>query len=172
MCQYRLVLQHGLHLTHSRAGKILPSATQEAFGMGRIKAPEEVKGLRCDDRSYPFPTGPVLRCTLPPSRVDGQTDNPDGERHYWTREVSPDRKQMTISEYKDRRRVKVRSVMLLDASSEAAASRVTPQWIGDRIASDCGGSTAPPEIESEPAREVGDAAPFYSMSSNRTGRKA
>jgi hypothetical protein len=38
----------------------------------------------------------------------------NGERHYWTREVSPDGKQMMISEYKDSRRTKVRSVMVLD----------------------------------------------------------
>jgi hypothetical protein len=46
--------------------------------------------------------------------VEGQTDDPNGEHHYWSREVSPDGKQMTISEYKDSRRVKVRSVMVLD----------------------------------------------------------
>jgi hypothetical protein len=48
------------------------------------------------------------------ARVDGETRDKNGERHYWTHEVSPDGKQMMISEYKDIRRTKVRSVMVLD----------------------------------------------------------
>jgi hypothetical protein len=71
--------------------------------------------LKCDDRFYPLPTGPVLRCTYAsPNRVNGETHDPTGDLLYWTREVSADGKQMTISEYKDSHRVKVRSVMVLD----------------------------------------------------------
>ena len=82
---------------------------------GPSKAKARAYRLRCDGRFYPLPTGPALRCTYAsPNRVDGQTDDPTGAHHYWTREVSPDGKQMTISAYKDSRRVKVRSVMVLD----------------------------------------------------------
>lgn len=82
---------------------------------GPSKARARAYRLRCDDRFYPLPTGPVLRCTyVAPNRVDGETDDPTGEHHYWTREVSPDGKQMMISAHQDRRRVKVRSVMVLD----------------------------------------------------------
>jgi hypothetical protein len=82
---------------------------------GRSKEKARAYRLRCDDRFYPLPTGPVLRCIyVSPRRVDGQTVDPNGEHDYWTREVSPDGKRMTISAYKDSRRVKVRSVMVLD----------------------------------------------------------
>lgn len=82
---------------------------------GPSKARVRAYRLKCDDRFYSLPTDPVLRCMYAsPNRVDGETRDPTGDYHYWTREVSVDRKQMTISEYKDSRRVKVRSVMVLD----------------------------------------------------------
>lgn len=82
---------------------------------GPSKAKDRAYRLRCDGGFHPLPTGPVLSCMyISSNRVDGQTDDPTGEHHYWTREVSPDGKQMMIFEYQDRRRVKVRSVMVLD----------------------------------------------------------
>jgi len=58
---------------------------------GPSKAKARAYHLRCDDRFYPLPTGPTLRCTYASAyRVDGETDDPTGEHHYWTREVSPD----------------------------------------------------------------------------------
>ena len=82
---------------------------------GRSKEKARTYRLRCDGGFYPLPTGPVLRCTyISPNRVDGRTDDPTGEHDYWTREVSPDGKQMMISDYRDSHRLKVRSVMVLD----------------------------------------------------------
>ena len=71
--------------------------------------------IRCDGAFHPLPTGHVLSCIyIAPDRVEGETNGPDGSHFYWTREVSADRQVMTISEYKDRRRAKLRSVMVLD----------------------------------------------------------
>jgi hypothetical protein len=82
---------------------------------GPSKARVRAFRLKCDNRFYSLPDGPVLRCMYSsPNRVDGEARDPTGDHHYWTREVSADGKQMTISEYKDSRRAKVRSVMVLD----------------------------------------------------------
>ena len=91
-------------------GELLFSSTA---GLSEVK--EQSFRLRCDGRFYRLPTGSLLRCVCAsPNQVDGQTDESTGERFYWTREVSPDGRQMTISEYHDAHRAKVRSVMVLD----------------------------------------------------------
>ena len=82
---------------------------------GPSKATARDFRLRCDGKFYQLPTGPVLKCIyIAPTRVDGETRDPNGELMYWTREVSSDGTRMTISDFKDRRRTKTRSVMVLD----------------------------------------------------------
>lgn len=82
---------------------------------GAPKAKARAFRLRCDDRFYQLPTGPALRCIYEsPNRVVGETRNPTGKRQYWSREVTPDGKQMVISEFTNSRRTKVRSVGVLD----------------------------------------------------------
>ena len=98
----RVITREGDELLFSSAG-------------GPSKAKVRAYRLKCDDQFYSLPAGPILRCTYgSPNRVDGETRDPTGDHRYWTREVSANGKQMTISEYKDSRRVKVRSVMVLD----------------------------------------------------------
>ncbi len=82
---------------------------------GSSKAKVRDFRLKCDGRFYPLPTGPVLRCAyLSANRVNGETRDPDGRLLYWTREVSDDGQQMIISEFKDDRRTKLRSRLVLD----------------------------------------------------------
>jgi len=71
--------------------------------------------IRCDGIFHPLPTGPVLSCLYAaPNRVEGETKTPLKTDVFWTREVSSDGSRMTISEYKDKGRTKIRSIMVLD----------------------------------------------------------
>jgi len=71
--------------------------------------------VRCDGRFHPLPTGPKLSCRYVASnRVEGETKDPTGRHSYWVREVSMGGQKMTISEYKNKSRTKLRSVMVLD----------------------------------------------------------
>jgi hypothetical protein len=71
--------------------------------------------ILCDGSFHPLPTGHVLSCVYTaPNRVEGETKDPNKSNFFWTREVSSDGQEMTISEYKDNRRTKLRSVMVLD----------------------------------------------------------
>ena len=82
---------------------------------GSSKARSQQYRLRCDGAFHPLPTGPVLSCRyIAPNKVEGETHDPTQERHYWTREVSADGQEMTISAYKDKGRTKLKSVMVLD----------------------------------------------------------
>ena len=63
---------------------------------------------------WSLPVGSLLSCRyIVPTRVEGETRDQTGH-FFWTREVSADGQGMTISEYKDKGRTKVRSVMVLD----------------------------------------------------------
>ena len=71
--------------------------------------------IRCDGSLYPLPTGPVMSCRWVDSRrVEGETRDPRGRESYWAREVTADGQTMTITEFKDKTRTKVASVMALD----------------------------------------------------------
>ena len=71
--------------------------------------------IRCDGLFHALPTGPVLSCRyVAPNRVEGETKDPTQEHLFWSREVSSDGQEMTISEYKDKARTKLRSIMVLD----------------------------------------------------------
>lgn len=71
--------------------------------------------VRCDGHSYRLPTGPRLSCRYTAAdRVEGETLDPNQTWSYWMREVSLDGQQMTITEYKDKARTRIRSVMVLD----------------------------------------------------------
>jgi hypothetical protein len=82
---------------------------------GASKAPVRQFRIRCDGLFHPLPSGPVLSCRYVTStRVEGKTKDPTEARSFWTREVSPDGQQLTISSYKDKSRKRLRSVMVLD----------------------------------------------------------
>jgi len=53
--------------------------------------------LRCNGNFYPLPSGPMLACRyVAANRVEGETVDPNGEHHYWTREVSADGTELTL----------------------------------------------------------------------------
>ncbi len=53
----------------------------------------------------------MTSCTyITANRVEGDTVSPDGKMSYWTREISPDGQEMTISGYADKARTKLVSV--------------------------------------------------------------
>jgi hypothetical protein len=82
---------------------------------GVSKAATRQFRIRCDGLFHPVPTGPVLSCVYAmPNRVDGETKDPNQSKLFWSREVSSDGQEMTISEYKDKARSKLRSIMVLD----------------------------------------------------------
>ena len=86
----RVIAREGDALVFSSTGGAFEAANARSYR------------LKCDGRIYPLPRGPLSRCAYAsPNRVDGETGDPTGKRHYWTREVSPDGKQMTISAYTD-----------------------------------------------------------------------
>lgn len=71
--------------------------------------------VRCDRDFHLLPAGPSLACWyVAPNRVEGETKYPKGEHDYWAREVSTDGQQLTISEYGNKTRSKIRSVEVLD----------------------------------------------------------
>jgi len=71
--------------------------------------------IRCDGLFHPLPTGPILSCMyVGANRVEGETKTPVKTDLFWSREVSADGLELTISEYKDRARTKLRSVTVLD----------------------------------------------------------
>jgi len=71
--------------------------------------------IRCDGLFHPLPAGPILSCMyVGANRVEGETKTPVNTDLFWSREVSPDGLELTISEYKDRARTKLRSVTVLD----------------------------------------------------------
>lgn len=71
--------------------------------------------IRCDGRFYPLPAGPSLSCVyVSTDRVEGETKDALKGSSFWTREVSPDGRELMISEYRDKARKKVRSVIVLD----------------------------------------------------------
>jgi hypothetical protein len=97
--------------TISREGDYLVFASSGGVSKAAIR---QFKIL-CDGLFHPLPTGPVLSCGYSaPNRVDGETKDPNHSNLFWTREISPDGQEMTISEYKDKARSKLRLVMVLD----------------------------------------------------------
>jgi hypothetical protein len=89
--------------TISREGDYLVFASSGGVSKAAIR---QFK-IRCDSLLHPLPTGPVLSCGYTaPNRVDGETKDPNQSNLFWTREVSPDGQEMTISEYKDKARSK------------------------------------------------------------------
>jgi hypothetical protein len=73
--------------------------------------------IRCDGDFHPILAGPdmSLSCLYTgPNRVEGETQYSKYRRGYWSREVSADGQQLTISEYRDKARSKVKSVEILD----------------------------------------------------------
>ena len=83
----------------------------------RIDNPSGVENhykIRCDGQFHPVPFGSLSCEYKAPNLVEGETKSVDGKRGYWTREVSPDGREMTVSEYKDKGRKKVQSVEVMD----------------------------------------------------------
>jgi len=71
--------------------------------------------IRCDDAFHRLPAGSLVSCRyVEARRVEGETKEPNGEHSFWTREVSANGQEMRIAEYKDRARIKLRSVWVLD----------------------------------------------------------
>ena len=71
--------------------------------------------IRCDDAFHSLPVGSLVSCRyVAPGRVEGETKDPNGEHSFWAREVSSDGSEMRILQYKDKARIKVRSVWVLD----------------------------------------------------------
>jgi hypothetical protein len=71
--------------------------------------------IRCDGGFHPLPVGSVVSCLyVAPSRVEGETKDPNGEHSFWAREVSLDGSELRILQYKDKARIKLRSVWVLD----------------------------------------------------------
>jgi len=70
--------------------------------------------IRCDGLPHHVPCGEAsctTSCTyIAANRVEGDTVSPDGKMSYWTREISPDGQEMTISGYADKARTKLVSV--------------------------------------------------------------
>jgi len=71
--------------------------------------------IRCDGKFHLTPTGPLVSCeyTSPDTTV-GVTREPTGKLDCWTRHVSADRQEMTITSFKDELRTKVKAVWVFD----------------------------------------------------------
>jgi hypothetical protein len=70
--------------------------------------------IRCDGQFHTVPFGSLLCEYKAPNVVEGETKSLGGKREYWTREVSSDGHEMTVSEYKDKARKKLQSVQVMD----------------------------------------------------------
>jgi hypothetical protein len=95
-------------------GRVGTELTFSSSG-GASKAKIREYRIRCDGVFYPLPTGPVLSCRwLDSNHVEGETRGPNGRKSYWAREVTPDDHTMTITEFKNKARTRVASIMVLD----------------------------------------------------------
>jgi hypothetical protein len=71
--------------------------------------------IRCDGAFHPLPAGPVQSCRwIDTNSIEGETQYPGGRKSYWVREVTPDGQTMTITDFKDKARTKVASLITLD----------------------------------------------------------
>ena len=74
--------------------------------------------IRCDGLSHPVQCG-VSSCMTScvyssANRVEGDTAGPGGKTSYWTREISPDGREMIVSGYPDKARTKPESIEVSD----------------------------------------------------------
>ena len=71
--------------------------------------------IRCDGGFHRLPVGSLVSCKyVAPGRVEGESKDPNAEHSFWAREVSSDGSELRILQYKDKARMKLRSVWVLD----------------------------------------------------------
>lgn len=81
--------------------------------IGKSKPTVRQYRIRCDGLFHRLPVGALQSCIyVSPNRVEGESRDSANPR-YWVREVSPDGQLMTIWEYRDKARTKLKSTFVL-----------------------------------------------------------
>jgi hypothetical protein len=98
----RTVTRDGDDPVFASSGSALKDATRESR-------------IRCDGQVHSHPSGSDISCFYTAAdRVEGETRDPRQTHTFWTREVSPDGREMTITEFKDKAHTKPRTLWVLD----------------------------------------------------------
>lgn len=97
-----------------REGDDLVFSSQIASRVASGKVNENHYRILCDGAPHPVPFGSLSCEYKGASLIEGETLSLTNERSFWVREVSTDRQEQKVIEYKNAARTKLRSTWILD----------------------------------------------------------